>query len=265
MYKLFHIISFNLLFVCFAYKSLAWGTTGHRVVAEIAERNLNSKAKKNLYKLIGKQKMAFYANWADNLRSDTTDKWKHTTGGWHYINLPSGLSTQAFYDSVRNYKKENVYSQIPLLENKIKDKSLSVDERKSYLAFLIHFMGDLHQPMHVAKAEDLGGNKISVNWFGKPSNLHQVWDSDMIDFQKWSYTEYATVLNVISDNEKKAIQKGPMLNWLYESYVFTNEIYARTPFGANLSYNYVYIFTDKMNYQLLKAGIRLAKILNEIL
>lgn len=243
----------------------AWGTTGHRVVSEIAERHLSAKAKKNLHSLIGKQKLAYWANWADNQRSDTTGKWKHTTGTWHYINLPGGLSQQAFYDAVKNYPKESVYSQIDFLKRKVKDKSLSKEERKDYLAFLIHFVGDLHQPMHTGRAEDLGGNKVNVNWFGRQTNLHSLWDTEMVDFQKWSYTEYATVLDIVSHNEVKQIQSGSMVEWLYQTYQLSNEIYATTPFGSNLSYEYAYYNADKMNLQLLRAGLRLAHILNEVL
>ncbi len=261
---LFTTTLFCTLFLL-AHSAFAWGTTGHRVVSEIAERNLSKKAKKNLYALIGGQKLAYWANWADNQRSDTTGKWKHTTGTWHYINLPSHLTQQAFYDAVKNYPKESVYSQIDFLKNKVKDKSLSKEERKDYLAFLIHFMGDLHQPMHIGRAEDLGGNKVNVNWFGRSSNLHTVWDTDLVDFQKWSYTEYATVLDILPQNDVRQIQNSSMLDWLYETYQLTNEIYTATPFGSNLSYPYTYYYTEKMNLQLLKAGLRLAKILNEVL
>ena len=265
MKKITAITSLCFCMLLLSANAMAWGTTGHRVVSEVAERHLSKKAKQNLHALIGKQKLAYWANWADNQRSDTTGKWKHTTGTWHYINLPGNLTQQAFYDAVRNYPTESVYTQIDFLKNKVKDRSLSKEERKDYLAFLIHFTGDLHQPMHIGRADDLGGNKVSVNWFGKSSNLHTVWDTDLVDFQKWSYTEYATVLDIVSQNEVRNIQSGSMLDWLYETYQLTNEIYRVTPFGSNLSYQYTYYYTDKMNLQLLRAGLRLAKILNEVL
>ncbi len=257
-----------LLFVCLnvsAESVFAWGTTGHRVIAEVAERNLSKKARKHLHRLIGKEKLAYWANWADFLKSDTTGKWDHTTGSWHYINIPQNLPRAQFEQAVAAFPQQSVYTQIPYLKNKVATKSLPAQERKDALAFLVHMVADMHQPMHVGRPEDLGGNKVQVNWFGKPTNLHTLWDSELIDFQKWSYTEYATILDTKSATEKKNIQQGLLIDWLYESYTLTNEVYARTPFGANLSYDYNYIFVDKMNAQLYRGGLRLAKILNEVL
>lgn len=259
------IITFFVLNISPLTEAFAWGTTGHRVIAEVAERNLNRKTKNRLFLLIGKQKLAYYANWPDQLKSDTTDKWKHTTSNWHYINLTPNLSRSTFEDSVRNYKKESVYDRIPYVQQKLRDHSLSNKERIDYLAFLVHFMGDMHQPMHVGRYADLGGNKITLNWFGHPTNLHKVWDTDLVDFQKWSYTEYATVIDVVSINEKKQIMSGNRLDWLFESYTLANDIYAHAAVGDNLSYSYPYKYSDKMNLQLLRAGLRLARILNETL
>ncbi|VTQ02562.1 S1/P1 Nuclease [Sphingobacterium daejeonense] len=75
------------------------------------------------------------------------------------------------------------------------NKDLSLEERQRALYFMVHLLGDAHQPMHVSRAEDLGGNKISVTFFGRGSNIHRVWDSDLVDNEKWSYTEYARVLD----------------------------------------------------------------------
>lgn len=263
--KFMRSVLFFLGLIIISQSAFAWGTTGHRVIAEVAERNLSKKAKRNLHKLIGKEKLAFWANWPDFLKSDTTDKWKHTTGSWHYINIPSFLPRPQFERAVAAFPQESVVTQITYLKNKVADKSLAQQDRKEALAFLIHMVGDLHQPMHVGRPDDLGGNKVQISWFGKPTNLHTLWDSGIIDFQQWSYTEYATVLDVKSASEKQHIQSGSLLDWLFESYTLTNEIYARTPFGANLSYDYNYIFVDKMNEQLYAGGLRLAKILNQVL
>lgn len=128
---------------------------------------------------------------------------------------------------------------------------------------MIHLLGDAHQPMHVSRAEDLGGNKIAVTFFGKGSNIHRVWDSDLVDNEKWSYTEYARVL----DYEKyffKQYTQSTFEDWLYESHELANLIYDDVAKDNKLSYDYIFRFKDPMEKALLKAGLRLAKELNEV-
>lgn len=91
----------------------AWGLTGHRVVAEIAENNLNGRAKRKLKKIIGKQKLAYWANWADNVRDDA--EWKHT-GPWHYVNIPPQTSKEIFIHLLKNNPNESIYSTIKTLQ-----------------------------------------------------------------------------------------------------------------------------------------------------
>lgn len=248
------IISSNTIF--------AWGVTGHRVVAEIAQRHLSSTAKKELKKLIGNQPMAFWANWPDFIKSDTI--WKYASK-WHYVDLPGNLGKDKFITDLKALSGENLYTQISAMEAKIKDKSLSLEERQIALRFLIHFVGDVHQPLHVARDEDQGGNKIMVTWFDKPINLHALWDEALIDFQQWSYTEYATVLNVADKTQVVQWQNAPLEDWFYESHILSDKIYELTPAGSKLSYRYNYLFVQNLNDQLLKGGVRLAKILNDIL
>lgn len=250
-----------LMIVQFSY---AWGTTGHRVVAEIAQRNLTKKAQRNLYKLMGKEPLAFWANWPDFIKSDTTDKWK-SASPWHYVDVQGHISEPDFIQALKDISHKSLYSQIPAMEKQLADKSLSVEQRKIALIFLVHFIGDLEQPLHVGRPDDAGGNKITEYWFGKKTNLHSIWDSELIDFQKWSYTEYATVLNIDDKNQIKAIQGGSLEDWFYQSHQLADEVYDRTPANSRLSYDYNYIFINKLNQQLLYGGLRLAKVLNEIL
>lgn len=244
--------------------AMAWGLTGHRIIAEIAQRHLTKKARKNLEKLIGRAPLAFWANWPDYIKSDTTDKWKQT-GPWHYVDLPGHLDKADFIHDLEGLEGKNLYTQIPEMENLLKNKNLPLEQRQIALRFLIHFIGDLHQPLHVGRDEDAGGNKIKVTWFGKPTNLHTVWDSQLIDYQKWSYTEYATNLDTVDADEIEQIQSGSLEDWFYQSHALSDAIYDKTPDGARLSYNYNYLFFDRLNTQLLDGGLRLAKILNQIL
>lgn len=253
-----------VLLMAITQTSFGWGVTGHRVVAEIAQRHLSSKAMREIRQLIGEQRLAYWATWPDFIKSDTTDRWKHTSP-WHYINLPGELSHEAFMQQLQALKGENLYSQIKAMAAQLKDKSQPLEQRQIALRFLIHLVGDLGQPLHVGRGDDQGGNKITVYWFDKKTNLHAVWDESLIDFQQWSYTEYATVLDVAGKDQVSTWQHSSLEDWLYESHVLADKIYAFSPAESKLSYRYNYLFTQDLNDQLLKSGVRLAKMLNEVL
>ena len=250
------VVAFN-----YAY---SYGVTGHRVVAEIAENHLSGKAKRHLKKIIGNEKLAYWANWPDFIKSDTTGTWKHTDQ-WHYVNIDPQTSLSAFSQNLQAQTGPNLYTQIKTLSAQIKDKHTSEKDREIALRFLIHLVGDSAQPLHVGRAEDLGGNKIKLKFFGDNTNLHSLWDSKLIDFQKYSYTEYAALLDVKSKDEVKRIQGGTLEEWLYDSHLKANKIYSNTLMDGNYSYEYNYKFADLMEQQLLYGGLRLAKVINDIL
>lgn len=242
----------------------SWGVTGHRVVAEIAQNNLSHRAKKNLKKMIGNQKLAYYANWPDFIKADTTGVWK-SSEQWHYVNIPPQASLQTFTDSLRLQKAPNLYTQIQVMTSQLKDKNTQPKDREIALRFLIHLVGDAAQPLHVGRLEDLGGNRIKLKFFGENTNLHSLWDSKLVDFQKYSYTEFAEVLDVKPAEEKRQIQSGTLEEWFYQSHQAANQIYSYSKEGSNYSYDYNYRFAGLLERQLLEGGLRLAKILNDAL
>lgn len=256
---------FILLYVLLSFSSniFAWGTTGHRTIAEIAERNLTCKAKRNVKKLLDNQHMAYWSNWADFIKSDTTGRWDNTHV-WHFVNAPKGGTRQEYVEHIKNAGQGNLYSAVLHLETVLKDKKNPIAERREALIFLIHLVGDMHQPMHAGREEDRGGNFIKLTWFGQKTNLHSLWDSKLVDNEKYSYTEYAAVLNVISKKDKKRIQEGTVEDWLYDSHLVADNLYAMVKPDDELSYNYFYKVSPILNSQLQKAGLRLAKLLNDI-
>lgn len=240
---------------------MAWGTTGHRVVAEIAERNLSVKAKENLKKVIGNQKLAYFANWPDFVKSDPRFK---DNDSWHYLNLEANLSKEQCDEALEKSSEKNLYKKSLLLIDELKSKKVSLEQEQQNLYYLIHMIGDGHQPMHMGRPEDLGGNKINVEWFGQHTNIHAVWDGKLVDFEKYSYTEYAEVLNILNTEEVKSIQTGLLKDWCFETHVIANEIYNSIQPGQKLKFEYHYKYKQVVENQMLKAGLRLAKILNEI-
>lgn len=243
--------------ICFA-----WGVTGHRVLSEIAQRHLTKKAKKGVAELFGKESLALWSNWPDFVRSDTTHAWDSTLT-WHYVDLPGHMGREEFISGLKALPGQTLYSQIPAVYAQLKDKSLSAEKRKIALIFLEHMIGDLHQPLHVGRHDDQGGNKITVYWFDKKTNLHTLWDSYLIDFQQYSYTEYATELDKADQPAIAAMQQGSFDDWFYESHELSDKIYDRSPNEAKLSYNYNYVFKRDLDAQLLKAGLRLADLINK--
>jgi len=129
---------------------------------------------------------------------------------------------------------------------------------------LVHFIGDLHQPLHTGRGEDKGGNDIKVKWFNSPSNLHRIWDDDMIEHYDMSYTELTNDLDFLSKLEKMKIQQGTILDWVYESQTIAQNVYNSAKPEDNLGYKYQYENFAIVKSQLQKAGLRLAKILNDI-
>jgi hypothetical protein len=177
--------------------------------------------------------------------------------------MPGNLSKETFIQQLKILPGENLYTQIQAMVKQLRNKSLPKTQRQIALRFLIHLVGDLHQPLHVGREEDQGGNKITVYWFEKKTNLHAVWDSELIDFQKYSYSEYANVLDIAEKSVIKSWQQSPLEDWFYESHVLANTVYQKSPPEAKLGYGYNYIFQNDVDSLLLKAGVRLAELLNQ--
>jgi len=134
-----------------------------------------------------------------------------------------------------------------------------------YLRLLIHIVGDVHQPMHVSREEDQGGNKIYVMWFNQKANLHSIWDSNLIEDQKLSYTEYTKAINYTTASQRAVMQKQPVSHWIYDSYIIAQKLYKEiNQPEQKLSYRYIYDHIQIANDQLLKGGVHLAGLLNQI-
>lgn len=167
---------------------------------------------------------------------------------------------------MKESSEENLYKRIQILIQDLKNrKNFTEKQTQENLYFLIHLIGDMHQPLHIGRKEDMGGNKIQVKWFNGSTNLHSLWDSKLIDFQKYSYTEYARLLDVHPKKDLKHWTEGNLEEWLYDSYQKANHIYNSVEPNEKLSYRYNYDYIQLLEEQLLKGGLRMAKVLNEIL
>ncbi len=239
-----------------------WGATGHRIIGEIATSHLTSKAKKNVRKILGTESVAISSNWADFIKSDTT---KRHLDPWHYINVKSGLTYEAFLAQLQKDTIVDAYTKINFIIGQFKNKTLPEEDKRFYLRMLVHLVGDIHQPLHVGRLEDLGGNRIKVFWFNETTNLHALWDDKLIEFQKLSYSEYTQNINHVEETKKREWQSQPISMWLFDSYQFAEKIYGGiTQNEPKLGFRYNYDYVEIMNTQLLKGGVRLAGLLNEL-
>lgn len=234
-----------------------WGVTGHRTIGEIAEKHLSKKAKKQIENLLQGQGLAIVSTFGDEIKSDDQYDKFYT---WHFVNFPFDTK----YENSEKDKNGDIVMGIEHCITVLKDPNASQEDKVFYLKFLVHLIGDLHQPLHVGRSEDKGGNDIKVLWHYKKSNLHRVWDSDMIEFYNMSYTELSSNEKTLSNAQIENIAAGTVLDWTYESQALAKKVYASAKMDDKLSYDYSYKHFDLVRSQLQKSGIRLAKVLNEI-
>ncbi len=244
------------------FTSSAWGVIGHRIVGQIADSYLNKKTKVEIEKILGFESVAIASNWPDFIKSDP--KYKYLSP-WHYVNLRGGLTE----DSVKHFlaadTATDAFTKTNFIINELKKNKLMPQETKQlYIRLLIHIIGDLHQPLHVGREEDRGGNAIKVKWFSEESNLHQVWDEKLVNFQQLSYTEYANTINHTTLAQRLAWQKFTLSDWIWDSYKFAEKVYAGTQADSRLDFAYNFKFVSPMNEALLKGGLHLAFVLNDI-
>lgn len=253
-----------LLFVCSVVLSLNmanasedWGKTGHRTVGQISEKHMTKKALKNVKKLLGGESLAFVSTYGDEIRSDNQYR-KYAP--WHYVSFPFGST----YEETEKSEKGDIIQGIKTCVSVLKDERSSTADKAFYLRMLVHFIGDLHMPLHVGLSEDKGGNDFQVLWFGKGTNLHTVWDTTMLEDYNMSYTELADNADVISKKRVAALQNSTVEDWMYESRALCEKIYDTTTIGEKLGYRYSYQYVNIARSQLQKAGVRLAGVLNDI-
>ncbi len=254
-------LSFLLLFIFLnsyiSYSSDDWSKTGHRATGEIAEKYLTKKARKGIEKLLDGHSIAYVSNYADEIKSDNAYR---KYGPWHYVNFPFDSTYEEHPKSDKGDLIVGINTCIEVLKNGTSSK----EDKVFHLKLLIHFIGDLHQPLHVGMADDKGGNDLQVRWFNDGTNLHSVWDSKMIDSYKMTYTEIAANAKNLTKEQLKAIQAGTTIDWMYESRELCKNVYNNIEPGEKLRYRYSYDYMNTVLNQLQKGGIRLAVILNDV-
>jgi hypothetical protein len=234
---------------------LAWGPNGHRIVGRIAANHLTAEAAVAVASLIGPEGLDQASTWPDEIRSDPS--WNRATP-WHFFDIDDAETLET---AVRD-PAGDVLEAIGRFSAVLRDPQASRQAKQEALRFLVHFVGDVHQPLHVGRHADHGGNTIQVTWFGAPSNLHSVWDSGLIESEKLSFSELAAFIDHPTLEELRTWQSSAPADWAMESKALRDRVYDIG--DGKLGYAYAFKNVPVVERRLLQAGVRLAGLLNSI-
>ena len=248
----------SAIFAACALVASAWGQKGHDVTAYIAEQHLTPTTKAAVDKILDGRSMVYWSNWLDNASNQMDYAYTKT---WHYKNVDADETYESSQANPSGDVVVGIKQQIEVLS----DQTTTPDRAALAMKILIHLMGDMHQPMHMGHATDLGGNRIKVKFFSDERNLHSVWDSSILESgHKWSYTEWQQQIDRASDAEEVAIVEGRVDDWAKETLAVAKDVYVYFQPGTRVMYNEIARWTPTIEQQLLKAGLRLAHVLNLI-
>jgi hypothetical protein len=241
-----------------SFQVLSWGQIGHRVTGAIAEQHLTPKAQLAISQLLPDEDLAEASTYADEMKSNPSEFWKKTANPWHYVNVFDGKT----YSDVAPPPEGNAVTALEIFSEQLKSNQSSVAEKQLALRFIVHIIGDLHQPFHAGNGKDKGGNDVKLKFFWEDSNLHRVWDSGLIDRQKLSYTEWTQSLSrkISEQQAKQWMQVEPQV-WIAESAEIRANAY---PDSDKLSWDYQYQNLATVKQRLQMGGVRIAAYLNAL-
>jgi hypothetical protein len=249
-----------LLLILLPAPAFAWGAEGHEIAALIAARELTPAARAQVAHLLGSEAMLVQdANWADEIRDQRRD-----TGAWHYVDIPLNAPG---YDAQRDCpSRDCVVAQIENDVRVLHNRKLDDRARAEALRFLIHFVADVHQPLHAEDNDDKGGNRVRVEIGRERANRHTVWAVDVIDILGFDAGAAADgIERSMTPANRKAWAAGTPASWANESHaVARDRIYPPLTGRRELRLprDYAWRNAELTRTQLAKAGLRLAWLLN---
>jgi hypothetical protein len=274
-----------------AQNVLAWGKAGHEVVGIIAENNLTDEARAKINHIMDKQSLAAASLWPDQIKF--VKGWTHTRT-YHYMSIDDGSN---YYEALEHLteaqrKYSDIVRSLLKAEDILRDDWSSKLDKANAIRFLVHFIGDLHQPLHIGRYEDTGGNAIKLKWFNAQTNLHSIWDNSIIktfvdraeNMLKFNSTfldvfnplnspveiaavqtggnEIYPLLPTANPEEIRQWQSSYIMTWLEESLEMRNDVYYKHTGSSESYYQRNY---KAVNIRLLQAGYRLAAWLNALM
>lgn len=262
-----------VIVVCFLVSSAqakAWGQIGHRVTGAIAQDHLSPEAQAALASLFPHESLAEISTYADENRSNPAPFWQKEAGPYHYVTVPDG---ETYHDKHHAPAHGDAYTALLRFSQLATDKTQSIEIRRRAVHFIVHIIGDLHQPLHVGNGTDRGGNDVKLEFFWEMSNLHRVWDSGLIDRKQLSYTEwYQWLSQKITQQQVDAWSTSDPLVYINESQALRDATYPQSgeyrrcqeSTQCQLSWQYLYDHSPTIKRRLSMAGIRIAAYLNTL-
>ncbi len=246
------IVIVLFIFTCTPTFSYAWGSKGHKLVAAIAKKCLDKSVIDSVQKYLGDLTFEDAAVWMDEIKAEP--HYRHMNK-WHYVNVEK----DATYVKT---KDPEVVNEIEIAMANLKDKSgRDFDKTNFNLKVIFHLIGDIHQPLHCGYKSDKGGNDAQVRFLKHGSNLHKVWDSEIIETTDITLADCLNFANGLSKEEKKKISNDNVESWLVECRELLPEVYN---YNTYITQDYIDKNKPVIEKQLVKAGIRLAFVLHEI-
>ena len=236
-----------------------WGQKGHDTVAYIAQQHLTDATRQAVDSILDGYSLVYWANWLDNA-SHTADY--AYTKTWHYMNIDEGKA----FEKAPRIKEGDIVRALNEQIEVLNDPATNKDEKALALKMVTHFLGDIHQPLHMGHASDRGGNYWKIQFFKGDTNLHSVWDSRLVETaHKWSHTEWQEEIDRLTPEQQVVlIEGGTPEKWGEETYRICTTVYEKTPQYYNVEYDYIADWTPTIEQQLLKGGLRLADVLNSV-
>lgn len=241
-----------------AVSALAWGQKGHDVTAYIAEQHFTPATAKAVAEIFDGMSPVYWANWLDNASHTPEYAYSKT---WHYKNVDADKTYWTQPEQEGGDIVQALRMNIAILADSTKSKA----DHELALKMVVHLMGDLHQPMHMGRSTDRGGNSVKVRYFGRDANLHGIWDTNLVESaHKWGYSEWQQQIDRVPEEAEVVIIGGNLDDWGQKTVEICKDIYAGIPANASYSYDQVAEWAPVIEGQLLSGGLRLAHVLNSI-
>ena len=258
--RLFSVAVAVVLLCCYSMPAFGWGPAGHKIVAMIAKQNIKPQTRTRIKQILGTVDLETVAVYADAVR----DRFPQTYNN-HFVDIPKDDTTYepANDCAVDPEKGDCVLAALERFRAEAMNPNESIARRRFALKFIVHLIGDMHQPLHCSDNHDRGGNDVKVKWFGADSNLHKVWDSKIIENADLSDEEFAeTLLLDVTPQEINEFKKGNLLRWALEAHTLAKTNAYKLPADNELNDDYYDKNWAVVDKQLLRGGLRLARVLD---
>lgn len=247
------------LLVCAPLSADAFTAEGHRIVGVIADAYLCPAAREYIRPLLDGVSLADAGVWADAVRDEPP--WRHTAS-WHFIDVTDAESL-----GFAAARPGNVLWAISHAERELADRRVPLRRRAEALRFLVHFIADVHQPLHVGRPGDRGGNEVTLRWGRESLTLHELWDARLLlKAEGLSTRGLAEVIGALAVGQAARWQLGTELDWAEESRAFRPLVYGRltTAPKPQLDPGYLATARNVVSLRLAQAGVRVAGRLNQL-